>query len=146
VNYLYDSVDREELVALYRAADVMVVTPPRDGMNLVAKEFCACSLEEDSTLILSQFAGAAAQLGRWALVVNPYDVEQTADALYHAFRMPMGERHYRMKQLRRNVRTQNVFWWVDKFMQVAIHKELRDFPPLGDYIPEHHEHLYPSEF
>ena len=114
-------------------------------MNLVAKEFCACNLEGESVLILSQFAGAAAQLGRWALVVNPYDVEQTADAIYNAFRMPAGERRYRMKQMRRSVRTQNVFWWVDQFMQAAINKELRDFPLLEEYIPEHHEHLSPSE-
>ncbi len=74
-------------------------------MNLVAKEFCACSLEEDSVLILSQFAGAAAQLGEAALVVNPYDVEQTADAIYNAFRMTAGERRYRMRRLRRDVRS-----------------------------------------
>ena len=146
IHYFFRSVPSTDLLALYRAADIALITPLKDGMNLVAKEFCACSLEEDSSLILSQFAGAAAQLGRWSLIVNPYDVEQTADALYHAFRMPMGERRYRMKQLRRNVRNQNVFWWVDKFMQAAIHKELRDFPPLEEYIPEHHEHLYPSEF
>jgi trehalose 6-phosphate synthase len=79
------------------------------------------------------------------LVVNPYDVEQTADAVYNAFRMPAGERRYRMRKLRRNVHTQNVFWWVDSFMQAAIHKELKDFPLLEDYIPEHHENLIPSE-
>ena len=107
-------------------------------MNLVAKEFCACSLEEDSVLILSQFAGAAAQLGRAALVVNPYDVEQTADAIYNAFRMGPAERRYRMRRLRRNVRDQNIFWWVDSFMRAAIDKELRDFPVLEEYIPEHH--------
>jgi trehalose 6-phosphate synthase len=102
-------------------------------------------LEEESVLVLSQFAGAAAQLGRWALVVNPYDVEQTADTIYHACRMPVGERRYRMRQLRRVVRTQDVFWWVDQFMQAAIHKELRDFPVIEEYIPEHHEHLTPGE-
>ena len=113
VHYFFRSVPPDELLALYRAADIALITPLKDGMNLVAKEFCACNLEEESVLILSQFAGAAAQLGRWALVVNPYDVEQTADAIYNAFRMPAGERRYRMKQMRRNVRTQNVFWWVD---------------------------------
>jgi trehalose 6-phosphate synthase len=145
VHYFFRSVPPDELLALYRAADIALITPLKDGMNLVAKEFCACNLEEESVLILSQFAGAAAQLGRWALVVNPYDVEQTADTIYNAFRMPAGERRYRMKQLRRNVRTQNVFWWVDQFMQAAINKELREFPVLEEYIPEHHEHLAPSE-
>jgi trehalose 6-phosphate synthase len=141
VHYFFRSVPAEELLALYQAADIALVTPLKDGMNLVAKEYCACCTNEKGVLILSQFAGAAAQLGRWALVVNPYDVEQTADAIYNAFRMPEGERRYRMRQLRRNVRTQDVFWWMDQFMQAAIHKELRDFPILEDYIPELHQHL-----
>jgi trehalose 6-phosphate synthase/phosphatase len=145
VHYFFHSVPATELLALYRAADIALVTPLKDGMNLVAKEFVASSIEQNSVLILSQFAGAAAQLGRWALVVNPYDVEQTADTIYNAYRMPASERLYRMRQLRRNVRTQDVFWWVDQFMQAAIHKELRDFPVLEEYIPEHHEHLFPSE-
>jgi len=145
VHYFYRSLPPDELLAFYRAADIALVTPLKDGMNLVAKEFCACSLKDDSVLILSQFAGAAAQLGRSALVVNPYDVEQTADSLFNAFRMPAGERRYRMRRLRRNVLEQNVFWWVDSFMQAAIQKELRDFPVIEDYIPEHHEYLSPSE-
>jgi alpha,alpha-trehalose-phosphate synthase [UDP-forming] len=140
VHYFFRSLTQTELLAFYRAASIALITPLKDGMNLVAKEFCACSLEEDSVLVLSQFAGAAAQLGQGALVVNPYDVEQTADAIYNAFRMPAGERRYRMRRLRRNVRTQDVFWWVDSFMRAAIDKELRDFPVLEEYIPEHHRH------
>ena len=140
VHYFYRSLSQTELMALYRAASIALLTPLKDGMNLVAKEFCACNLEENSVLILSQFAGAAAQLGRAALVVNPYDVEQTADAIYNAFRMASGERRFRMRRLRRNVRTQNVFWWVDSFMRAAIDKELHDFPVLEEYIPEHYKH------
>ena len=138
VHYFFRSVGQTELLAFYRAASIALVTPLKDGMNLVAKEFVACALEEDSVLILSQFAGAAAQLGRAALVINPYDIEQTADAIYTAFRMSPGERRYRMRRLRRNVRDQNVFWWVDSFMRAAIDKELRDFPVMEEYIPEHH--------
>ncbi len=140
VHYFFHGLSPTELLAYYRAASIALVTPLKDGMNLVAKEFCACSLEEESVLILSQFAGAAAQLGQGALVVNPYDVEQTADAIYNAFRMGTGERRYRMRRLRRNVRTQDVFWWVDSFMRAAIDKELRDFPVMEEYIPEHHPH------
>lgn len=139
VHYFFRSLDRAELLSLYRGADIALITPLKDGMNLVAKEFCACSVDENSVLVLSQFAGAAAQLGQAALVVNPYDVEQTADAIYNAYRMSPGERRYRMRRLRRNVRTQNIFWWVDSFMRAAIDKELRDFPVLHEYIPEHHE-------
>jgi trehalose 6-phosphate synthase/phosphatase len=140
VHYFFRSVDQTELLAFYRAASIALVTPLKDGMNLVAKEFVACSLEEDSVLILSQFAGAAAQLGRGALVINPYDIQQMADALYAAFHMSPGERRYRMRRLRRNVRSQNVFWWVDSFMRAAIDKELCDFPVLDEYIPEHYQH------
>ncbi|MCE5254218.1 MAG: trehalose-6-phosphate synthase [Actinomycetia bacterium] len=139
IHYLYRSLSQTELLAFYRSADIALITPLKDGMNLVAKEFCASNVEENSVLILSQFAGAAAQLGQAALVVNPYDVEETADAIYNAFCMNQGERRYRMRTLRRNVRTQNVFWWVDSFMRAAIDKELHDFPVLEEYIPEHHE-------
>ena len=140
VHYMFRSLEPRELLAFYRAAQIALVTPLKDGMNLVCKEFCACSIEEDSVLILSQFAGAAAQLGRAALVVNPYDVEQTADAIYNAYRMDAGERKYRMRRLRSNIQSQDVFWWVDSFMRAAIDKELRDFPVLEEYIPERHEH------
>ncbi len=139
LHYFFRSLPPAELVAFYRAAEIALITPLKDGMNLVAKEFCACSVEEDSVLILSQFAGASAQLGRAALVVNPYDVEQTANAIHQAFYMSAGERNYRMKRLRRNIRTQNIFWWVDSFMRAATDKGLLDFPVLEEYIPEHHE-------
>ena len=139
VHYFFRSLSQTELLAFYRAASIALVTPLKDGMNLVAKEFCACSLQEDSVLILSQFAGAAAQLGRAALVVNPYDVEETADAIHEAFYMPPAERRHRMKRLRRNVQSQDVFWWVDSFMRAAIDKELRDFPLQEEYIPEQHD-------
>jgi trehalose 6-phosphate synthase/phosphatase len=139
VHYFFRSLPATELLAFYRAAHIALITPLKDGMNLVAKEYCACSVEEDSVLILSQFAGAAAQLGQAALVVNPYDVEQTANAIHDAFYMISAERRYRMKRLRRNVRTQNIFWWVDSFMRAATDKELQDFPLQIEYIPEHHE-------
>ena len=139
IRYLFRSLTKTELLAFYRAADIALITPLKDGMNLEAKEFCACNLEEDAVLVLSQFAGAAAQLGRAAMVVNPYDVEQTADALYHSFRMTPSERRYRMRRLRKNVRTQDVFWWVDSFMRAAIDRELHDYPVLHEYIPEHYE-------
>ncbi len=138
IHYFFRSLSTTELLAFYRAAHIALITPLKDGMNLVAKEFCACSLDKESVLILSQFAGASAQLGRAALMVNPYDVEQTADAIYQAFRMSPGEREYRMRRLRRNVSTQNIFWWVDSFMRAVTDKGLRDFPILEEYIPEHH--------
>ena len=88
-------------------------------MNLVAKEYCACRVDEDGALILSQFAGAAEQLKPDALLVNPYDVEQMADTIVKAFRMSPGERQARMKRMRRIVRKENVFWWVDSFLKAG---------------------------
>jgi trehalose 6-phosphate synthase/phosphatase len=82
--YVYASLSRIDLLAYYRAAHIALVTPLKDGMNLVAKEYCACSIEEECVLILSEFAGAAAQLQRGALLVNPYDIEGVADAIYRA--------------------------------------------------------------
>jgi trehalose 6-phosphate synthase/phosphatase len=138
VHYMYRALERDELLAYYRACGIALITPLKDGMNLVCKEFCACSSGEGSVLILSQFAGAAAQLGRSALLVNPYDVEQTADAIYNAFRMSPGARCARMRRLRRNVREQDTFWWVDSFMRAAINRQLKDFPVIEEYVPEFH--------
>ncbi|MBA3639400.1 MAG: trehalose-6-phosphate synthase, partial [Acidobacteria bacterium] len=80
IHYMHQSVEQQDLVALYRAADVMLVTPLRDGMNLVAKEFVASRTDDDGVLVLSEFAGAAAEFGA-ALLVNPYDVDAVADAV-----------------------------------------------------------------
>jgi trehalose 6-phosphate synthase len=95
------------------------VTPLKDGMNLVAKEYCACRIEEDGVLILSQFAGAAEQLKPGALLVNPYDVEEMADTILKAFRMKQAERGARMKRMRHVVQKENVFWWVDSFLRAG---------------------------
>ncbi len=107
VQYHFRSLDRDDLLAHYRACDIGFVTPLKDGMNLVAKEYCACRIEEDGVLILSQFAGAAEQLKRDAVLVNPYDVEQMAD------------RSARMKRMRRVVSHEDVFLWVDSFLKAG---------------------------
>ena len=116
VQYHFRCLERDDLLAHYRACDIAFITPLKDGMNLVAKEYCACRIEEDGALILSQFAGAAEQLKSGALLVNPYDIEQMADTIVKAFRMTPAERTARMKRLRRMVRKENVFWWVDSFL------------------------------
>lgn len=115
VHYIHRRVERAELVALYRAADTALVTPLKDGMNLVAKEFCAAQEGEQGALILSEFAGAAEQLREGSILVNPYDVYGVADALHAAYRMPRAERMERMKKLRRKVRNANVFRWCEDF-------------------------------
>ena len=126
--YEYRSLSRLELLAYYRAADIALITPLKDGMNLVAKEYCACSVEEDCVLVLSEFAGAAVQLAHGALLVNPYDVRGVAEAIRTAYAMPAEERTARMRRMRRSVRRQDVFWWVDAFLGAAASRGLGEFP------------------
>jgi trehalose 6-phosphate synthase/phosphatase len=116
VQYPFRSLGREELLAHYCGCDIAFVTPLKDGMNLVAKEYCACRIDENGVLILSHFAGAAEQLKTGALLVNPYDVEEVADTILKAFRMTEADRTARMKRMRRVVREENVFQWVDSFL------------------------------
>lgn len=136
IHYVFRSLDQSDLLAYYRTAQIALTTPLKDGMNLVAKEYCACSIDEDCALILSEFAGAAAQLQRGALLVNPYDIEGVADAIYRAFSMDINERRARMRRLRRSIREQDIFWWVDSFLHAAIAKDLSAFPLPEDYIPQ----------
>src|SRR5438094_927227 len=119
VQYHFRSLHRDDLLAHYRGCDIAFVTPLKDGMNLVVKEYCACRIEEDGVLILSQFAGAAEQLKPDALLLNPYDVEQMADTILKSFHMNLAERGARMKRMRRIVRKENVFWWVDSFLRAG---------------------------
>jgi trehalose-6-phosphate synthase len=99
-----------EIKPFYKRADVCLVTSLHDGMNLVAKEFCAERDDGDGVLVLSRFAGAARELSD-ALIVNPYDVDQTADALLRALQMPEEERRARMGRLRETVRENNIYRW-----------------------------------
>jgi trehalose 6-phosphate synthase len=133
IHYIFRSLDRYELLGYYRTAEIALITPLKDGMNLVAKEYCACSVEEKGVVILSEFAGASAQLQKGAIMVNPYDVESVADAIYTAFEMSRDERRVRMKKLRQSIKKYDVFWWVDSFLQAAFTEKLYSFPVLEDY-------------
>jgi trehalose 6-phosphate synthase len=109
-------VARTRLPGLYRASRVALVTPLRDGMNLVAKEFVVAQNPEDpGVLVLSRFAGAAEQL-REALLVNPYDIEGTASAIHLALQMPLEERRERHQALMATIRRYDVHWWCDSFL------------------------------
>ncbi len=110
VHYVYRSLPFEDLIAHYLAADVMLVTPLRDGMNLVAKEYVATRLDNSGVLVLSEFAGASEQLTQ-AVVVNPYDLDAMAEALIHAVNMGSGEQLHRMQRLRRAVARWDVGRW-----------------------------------
>jgi alpha,alpha-trehalose-phosphate synthase [UDP-forming] len=115
VHYLHQSYPREEMAALYLAADVMLVTPLRDGMNLVAKEYIACRYDETGALVLSEFTGAADELGS-AFIVNPHDIEGLKDAIVRAATISPREARRRMRSMRRRVRDHDVAYWAATFL------------------------------
>ncbi|GAA3994176.1 trehalose-6-phosphate synthase [Allokutzneria multivorans] len=116
VHYLHQSVDRKELVAYFCAADVMVVTPVRDGMNLVCKEYVATRHDLGGALVLSEFAGAAAELTS-AFLVNPHDLDGVKNALQAALDVDPAEGRRRMRALRRQVLTHDVDRWARSFLE-----------------------------
>jgi trehalose 6-phosphate synthase len=111
VTYIHRSVPYHRLLALYRAAHVALVTPLKDGMNLVAKEFCAARSDEQGVLVLSEFAGSAVELNTGALLVNPYDFEGVAAALFEALHMTQFDQRIRMQAMRRIIHGNDVFHW-----------------------------------
>jgi trehalose 6-phosphate synthase/phosphatase len=121
VHYLYRNLSRRELFAHYRAADVALVTPLRDGMNLVAHEYAAARADESGVLVLSEFAGAAKYL-KGAVLVNPYDVDSTTTAIHRALIMDPGEKKKRMRALRAEVMRLDVHRWADSYVE-ALEEE-----------------------
>ena len=125
IHYMFRSLERDELLAFYRAADIALVTPLKDGMNLIAKEYCAAKIDKRGVLILSEFAGAATQLRRNALLVNPYDIIGMANAIHRAYTMSDDERQLRMRRLRKIIARRDIFWWVNSFLQIATDEACR---------------------
>jgi alpha,alpha-trehalose-phosphate synthase [UDP-forming] len=117
INYMYRSVPRNELLAYYRAADIALITPLQDGMNLVAKEFCAAQIDERGVLILSEFAGASAEMSHGALIVNPNDFVGVAQAIHQATQMLPEEKRSRVRLLREIVKNHNVKRWAERFLE-----------------------------
>jgi len=131
IQYMHSSYPREEMAALYRAADVCVVTPLRDGMNLVAKEYVACRYEDNGALVLSEFAGAADEL-RQAFLVNPYDINGMKATILDAIHAHPKDLARRMKAMRKTVAEHDVNDWATSFLDA-----LRQVKPM------HHKHLRP---
>lgn len=125
VQYRYRSLSRKQLLAYYQAAEIALVTPLKDGMNLVAKEYCTAHNDESGVLILSEFAGSAYQLREQAILVNPFDENSIATAMKKAIDLDPSEKRERMRKLRENIRHYDIYWWVDTFLQQAV-------PTLGN--------------
>ncbi|TAL45701.1 MAG: trehalose-6-phosphate synthase [Salinibacterium sp.] len=120
ISYHHHGYPREEMVALYLAADVVLITALRDGMNLIAKEYVASRFDEDGVLILSEFTGASDELKR-ALLINPHDIEGLKEAILKAVSMPKRERTTRMRALRKRVLHYDVARWSTKFLEALEH-------------------------
>jgi alpha,alpha-trehalose-phosphate synthase [UDP-forming] len=119
VHYMHRTLGRDELLAHYRAADVALITPLKDGMNLVAKEFCAAQVDERGVLVISEFAGASAELRHGAILVNPNDIAGVAQAVRDAALMTPEEKSTRMRLLRNIVKEHNVHRWAESFLRAA---------------------------
>lgn len=131
LRYVNRSYRRDELAGVYRAAHVGLVTPLRDGMNLVAKEYVAAQDPDDpGVLVLSQFAGAAEQMDA-ALIINPFSREDVAEAIRQAFSMPKPERIARWRELMDGVETQNVSRWRDDFLAALFEADRHGAPDAG---------------
>ncbi|UXM93705.1 trehalose-6-phosphate synthase [Paenarthrobacter sp. JL.01a] len=125
VRYLHHSYPVEEMVALYLAADVMLVTALRDGMNLVAKEYVTARSEDDGALVLSEFAGAADQL-KQAFLINPHDIDGLKSAILRAVNLPPKEARRRMKLMRKQILDHDVDYWSAAFLAALEEKVVRD--------------------
>jgi len=133
VHYFYRSFPFEELVALYRLADVALVTPVRDGMNLVAKEFIASKADQRGVLVLSERAGAARELSD-ALLINPTDLNQVVETLHEALLMPDDEQHTRMASLQALVQQYDVFAWTRLFMDRLAYSKIKQLTLSTDQL------------
>src|SRR6266705_4128510 len=138
--YINRSIERAELVALYKLADICWVGSLRDGMNLVAKEYVSCKPDGDGVLVLSEFAGAAAEMGE-ALLINPFDEERTAATIERALALDEQERRLRMTALHNRVVRNNVFRWGERFL-AALQEAVAD---RGRFIDTQPQRLRPPE-
>jgi trehalose 6-phosphate synthase/phosphatase len=149
IRYLYQSLPAEKLVGLYRDSNVALITPVRDGMNLVAKEYVASQVDDPGVLVLSKLAGAAETMHE-AILVNPYNVDGTAAGLHRALMMDEAERRSRLAALRRRERRYNVANWVERFLEAAPVQVRGLQPPtkgdfeewLGDFLGNYHTALF----
>ena len=133
VHFMHGSVSFAELCALYQLAEVCMVTPLIDGMNLVAKEFIACQDDGDGVLVLSEFAGAANELFS-ALIVNPYAPHEMTEALRAALAMPTEERRGRMSAMRDRVCKYDSHYWAKSFLDALSRHIAFDDPPVGEHL------------
>jgi len=119
INYLYKALPQLKLAALYKISDICLVTPLRDGMNLIAKEYVSCKAEESGVLILSEFAGAVEEMGKYSIPVNPYDIEEVADSINEALNMHGNTKKMLISNLRKIVQKNDIYAWANNFINYS---------------------------
>lgn len=119
IQYFYHSLSRVELLSHYRVADIALVTPLRDGMNLIAKEYCTANINQDGVLILSEFAGTKHQFKNDALLVNPFDEVSIVERIKQALSMEKEEKKKRMENMQNIVKEFDIYLWIDTFLKAA---------------------------
>ncbi|XP_057372869.1 uncharacterized protein LOC130693669 [Daphnia carinata] len=145
IRYIYGCISQDKLAAFYRDSAVALVTPLRDGMNLVAKEFVACQINENGVLILSPFAGAGGTM-REALLVNPYEVDMVAETIHNALVMDVNERRRRMQLLRKRESSMDVDYWMDSFLREMDQVECAITGPPSLIPVDHGYQSYLTEY
>lgn len=138
VVYQYQSVDFDRLIALYTSADVALISPVRDGMNLVAKEYVASRQDKNGVLILSSMAGAAKELQE-AITINPFDTELTGEKIAIALNMPQDEQQRRMERMQKYLKKHDVFMWANRFLSEieVVHSQDTNAKPFKNKEKEH---------
>jgi trehalose 6-phosphate synthase len=126
---------RLEVQRFYKIAHICMVTSLHDGMNLVAKEYVAAKQDDRGVLILSRFTGAAREL-RDAIIVNPYDIESTGEAIAQALRMDVNEMTERMRRMRTSVREHNIYWWASSLIGTLCEVRLEQTESPAASMPE----------
>ncbi len=118
--YIYKTIPQKELVAYYQAADICLVTPLRDGMNLVTKEYVSSKIDDKGVMILSRFAGAASEMQDYSIMINPFNIEDIADGIYKALNMSQEEQKKNISALKAKVRKNDVFAWANSFLNYYL--------------------------
>ncbi|MGM0367267.1 MAG: alpha,alpha-trehalose-phosphate synthase (UDP-forming) [Actinomycetota bacterium] len=119
INYIYKTIPQERLISYYKAADICLVTPLRDGMNLIAKEYVSSNPEGNGVLVLSRFAGSAEEMSNHSIMVNPFDFEGVANSIKRGLEMPVKEREKKLFALREIVKENNIYNWSKDFLKYA---------------------------
>ncbi len=126
-----------ELIAYYRAADISLITPIKDGLNIVCKEYSASNIDLNGSVILSEFAGASTEIGDFVYLINPYDIENIADTIKKVIEEKQEVKKEKMKKLRKHINEFDIYWWSKTYFKIAEGEKIDKFPKIYNRYPLH---------